>query len=75
HRGIEFEAHFRDDHPDACKFTFTQVPPRSRVQLEAEVEIGVWWTTSLEGYGTQRLPPFFRSSTADHDVIEVVGLR
>ncbi len=74
-RGIEYDPRFSDDHRDACTFTFTEAPRNLPVQLVAEVEIGVWWATSVEGYGIQSLSPFFRASSADHDVLEVVGLR
>ena len=74
-RGREYEARFRDDHPQACTFTFIEGPPGKRVPLVAEVEMAVSWTTSVEGYRTQSLPPLLRSSTADHAVIEVIGLR
>ncbi len=74
-RGTEYDARRQDDHPDACTFTFTETPPDLPVQLVADVEIGVWWATSVEGYGIQSLPPFSRSSSADHEVIEVIGLR
>ncbi len=74
-RGTEYQARFSDDHPEACTFTFTEVPPGRRVKLVAQVEMGVWWATSVEGYGIQSLPAFFRSSSADHEVVEVIGLR
>lgn len=74
-RGLEYEASFRDDHPAACTFTFTESPRGPRVQLVSEVEFGVWWATSVEGYGVQSLPPILRFSSTDHEVREVVGLR
>ncbi|NNE94500.1 MAG: hypothetical protein HKN24_00545 [Acidimicrobiales bacterium] len=55
-----------------CTHAFDE-PGATSLQLTVELETS--WTTSLAGYGVQRLPSLWRASVGDHDAVEVVGLR
>ncbi len=71
-QGIDYRP---DSDAEGCTATFTEPPPGGEVDLRAEVELDVAWSTTLPGYGLQNLPPLFRSSVISHSVVEVAGLR
>jgi hypothetical protein len=56
----------------ACTHVFTE---RSAViELALTVEMDVYWTSSIAGYGVQSLDPILRATNSDHLLLEVVGL-
>ncbi len=58
-----------------CTSTFLDPVERGSLVVDLTVELEVYWTSSIPGYGVQQLPSIVLSTASDHTVIEVAGLR
>jgi len=71
-RGVEWAQGLPDS--VGCTATFSEDIDVGEQRLQLGVELEVFWTSSIDGYGVQSLPSINLTTPSDHMVVEVIGL-